>query len=209
MGAQALSAVCCATPLPLVESGMARLLGTTWASYVGEGPSSRVVAPAAGALAIEHVARELTTQLDGKTPAPVKAGRIVRFGKALETAIYCDRSWTEGALVSIRCKETDTAVRITVGRTSALLRASVYLVLGLGVVAGLLVAREFLPATWDTTPRFLAGLFLGVAAAVPFLLALGRVPGLAGGRSEETRKELERNVQEWLDQANTTDALSS
>lgn len=188
---------------------MARLLGTTWASYVGEGPSSRVVAPAAGALAIEHVARELSAQLDSKGPSPVKAGRIVRLGKALETAIYCDVSWTEGALVSIRCKETDKEVDITVGRTSLLLRVSVYLVLGLGVVAGLLVAREVLPATWDTVPRFAAGLFMGVAAAVPFLLIFGRVPRVAGGRSEETRKELERCVQEWLDQDKVTDALSS
>lgn len=178
---------------------MARLLGTTWASYVGEGQTYRVATPA-----IEDVAQALSAELYDQATAPVKTGKLVRHGKTLETAIFCNVSWTEGALVSIRCKQSDEEVSITVGRTSLLLRASVYIILALGVAAGLLAASVLLPATWDAVPRFAIGLLIGVVCAIPFLLALAKVPWIAGGRSRETQETLDAAIKKWVEQANVT-----
>lgn len=186
--------------------GMAKALGTSFvATQVGATqyvvPLSRFGVPHAssGREAISLVLGALEGAVRDAELGEVSFTKVFTNQAHSECGLLVDISPTQGAAITaLSDKLLAREVRLTVARSSKVLRGAMWGLLALCCLGGLALMKVVSPP-WDPALMLAVGLLGGCAAAVAAGIPLMRSQRLAGGRSAEVTERLDEIVRAWLD----------
>lgn len=185
---------------------MSKLLGTSFVASQGEKHQysvklSRFVveAPVDGLTAISLVLNDIAEYIDEAELGTIERGKVITANGRSEAGLFVNLSATEGAAVTASCQELATDVTVSVGRSSKALRYFMWVMLGVAVVIGLFIARQFFPTDWEPMLKLALGLLLGAGIAIAVAIPVSRTQLLAGRRSGDLAEKLNGLLKEWIE----------